>query len=107
VKFTTLMLSMILLVCVAYGQEPVNHAVLQPTVSQPMATQPSVSQPGNASISEVYQPFVFQPMANIPHHAHQAAVVLIDASQPGQPVRTTVRQTSAADAPSCTCTSRP
>ncbi len=102
-KPTTLVLSVLFLACVAYGQEPINHAVVQPTVSQPMATQPGVVPSDIPHLPALYQPFVFQPMANIPHQAQQPLVREVNVPESLRPVNATVVQPTPGDAPVCGC----
>lgn len=104
-KLTTLVLFVIFLACVAYGQEPINHAVVQPTVSQPMALQPGVVQPESPYQPATIQPFVFQPMPNIPHQAQQPLLRQVNVPESLRPVSSTVLQPSPEDAPRCGCAS--
>jgi hypothetical protein len=102
-KLTTLVLSVLFLACVAYGQEPINHAVVQPTVYQPMATQPGVVPPETPHLPALYQPFVFQPMANLPHQAQQASVRQLNVPESLRPMNATAVQPTPNDAPVCGC----
>lgn len=105
-KLTTLVLSVIFLACVSYGQEPINHAVVQPTVSQPMALQPGVVQPDIPYLPQLIQPFVFQPMPNIPHQALQPSLRQVNVPESLRPVSATVVQPTSGDAPGCGCARR-
>jgi|NGEPerStandDraft_6_1074524.scaffolds.fasta_scaffold19646_2 hypothetical protein len=102
-KLTTLVFSLFFVACVAYGQEPINHAVVQPTVSQPMATQPGVAPSDIPHLPALNQPFVFQPMANIPHQAQQPSPRQVNVPESLRPVSATVVQPTPGDAPGCGC----
>ena len=106
-KRTMVVCFVLSLACVAYGQEPINHAVIQPTVNQPNVSQPSVSQAGGG-VLQVYQPFVYQPMANIPHQRTQPQVVETTARTCAQPAARVQLQPEIHQPKPCTsCGARP
>jgi hypothetical protein len=71
VKLTMLAITLLVLMGTAMCQEPVNHAVSQPTAHQVYVTQPAA--PSTPAASQPAAPvpyFAFQPMVNIPHVRH-------------------------------------
>lgn len=83
---TTLVLAVLFLASLAFGQEPANHAVNQPSVSQGGVIQPSVAQPNvwvsTPNLAPVVQPEARLGLAREIHVAEQPSVSLRPAEQP-------------------------
>ena len=90
-RFSTLLLCVLLLACVAYGQEPANNSVSQPTASQGSLYQPVVQQTEVRPNSALTSGVMLEMTAPIPVVQHPTPSQY-SANEPSKPAIRTPQQ---------------